>query len=633
MLRATSFAASHLLALAGLAVVFWATGLLVARATGLQRRSDTTGLLPVTIGITVWIYALFLLGTVGLLRAWVVASGVAFVLAAAGWYLLLTGSVLPNPFSTPASTARVATRAQLVLFAAPAVVLIAVLVQSLGPAPGWDAGAYHLAVPKHWIQHGGFIRIPYNVFSNWPLNVELLFALALLVQDHVLAKLVHFMFLVLLAIALYRFTARHASATAGAAAVAFLLANPTLVSEARLAYIDVAFAYFAFIAFVYLIDYIDTGSRSALVLSAICCGVAAGAKLSGLFVAISLLPVLWANAGPNIRSRWRRAAIDTLVLGGITMVLALPWYLKSYFYTGNPIYPMLFGVFGGIEWTRDLHDRFVAWQWSIGEGRHTLDYLLLPIRVIGGSSGLQGTVTSAWFVLLPMSIGACLLSATARRCLGVAGVYFVLWALTPQNVRYLIPILPHCAAAAAKGLAVTVSRAERWPSLQSSGGVRIARLVALLLLVVGPQLWLLYVSRATLRGGGSDLRTLQRTAGTVPLTVLPRAYRFVNGRLPPDSRLMLLNTNQGFFLKREYVSDSFFQASQMNALLLENPSTHGVRAVMDRLNVTHVLLWSRGWGIPYPQALWDFLGDASTARLVHRSNDADGYTYYVFELL
>lgn len=53
---------------------------------------------------------------------------------------------------------------------------------------------------------------------------------------------------------------------------------------------------------------------------------------------------------------------------------------------------------------------------------------------------------------------------------------------------------------------------------------------------------------------------------------------------------MLLNTNQGFYLDREFVADSFFEASQLSELFWKNPTISGIEPVFHTLGITHVLV-------------------------------------------
>ncbi|MEW5807303.1 MAG: hypothetical protein AB1756_08170 [Acidobacteriota bacterium] len=73
--------------------------------------------------------------------------------------------------------------------------------------------------------------------------------------------------------------------------------------------------------------------------------------------------------------------------------------------------------------------------------------------------------------------------------------------------------------------------------------------------------------------------------------------------------MMLLNINYGFFLERDYIADSFFEASQMNALLHESGLEKGMKEMLKRMGITHILYSTRDWGIEYPSYLQEFLKD------------------------
>ena len=68
----------------------------------------------------------------------------------------------------------------------------------------------HLTLPRIWLAHGGFFPMPFNVYAHWPSYVQMLYGLGLAVEDYVLGKLLHLMFLGLLTVAVYRFAARAA---------------------------------------------------------------------------------------------------------------------------------------------------------------------------------------------------------------------------------------------------------------------------------------------------------------------------------------------------------------------------------------------------------------------------------------
>jgi hypothetical protein len=132
------------------------------------------------------------------------------------------------------------------------------------------------------------------------------------------------------------------------------------------------------------------------------------------------------------------------------------------------------------------------------------------------------------------------------------------------------------------------------------------------------------VQHAT-RLGGMYLRASNEL---VERAVQP-TYRLLNEKLPADAKLLLLNTNQGFFLEREYVADSFFEASQLSAWLSTARSKEDVANLLHERGITHILFENRDWGIPWPPVFVSFLEDPSFARLLHRSPEG---RFRVFEV-
>ena len=297
----------------------------------------------------------------------------------------------------------------ILLLVVAAVALAALWAQALRPIVAWDADVYHLTIPRLYLEHGGFRRIPFNVYSNWPLGVQLLYALAMVVKDYVLATALHFGFGVVLIAVVGMAAARATTPLWGTIAAASLLLHPVFLFEIRVAYVDVACAFFLFAAFLALHRALDDAGeeRRWLVLSGIACGVLAAAKLNGFFGALCIATVY-------LVSRLRggtppRALVKPLLaFAAPVIVLVSPWVAKSLLLTGNPVYPLLFDVFGGPEWSSALGAAHRSWQRAIGMGRSPLDLVLLPVRVLFlGAEGYEhfdGRLHPLLGVLLPIAL-------------------------------------------------------------------------------------------------------------------------------------------------------------------------------------------------------------------------------------
>ena len=104
--------------------------------------------------------------------------------------------------------------------------------------------------------------------------------------------------------------------------------------------------------------------------------------------------------------------------------------------------------------------------------------------------------------------------------------------------------------------------------------------------------------------------------------VVHPVYRFINETLPEEARLLMINTNHGFFCHREYVADSFFEASQTRQLVKGCATKLEVGEVLRAQGLTHILIENRDLGIPYPTAFREFLSaPEGLAEQVYRSQD------------
>lgn len=502
--------------------------------------------------------------------------------------------------------------------------LLSLWLQVQWPQVGWDANVYHLTVPRLYLDHGGFHRIPFNVYSNWPLNTQMLYALALAARDHVLAKSVHFAFGVAVLVLIHRVVKANGRSWAGWLAALLFLFNPVVLDEFRHAYVDLAFALFLLLAFVMMqqgLEGRDDRDRQ-LVLAGVFAGVAAGIKPTGVLgvscLVLVFLVVLIRQKGP-----WRENCKDLARILVPTAVLLTPWLIKSWILTGNPIYPFLYGLFGGPEWSAELSDQLGRWQRGMGMGRSWLDSLLLPFRVIlSGGPGydhFDGKISPLWLVIVPFSAAVARRDPWVARSLGFAGLYFVVWALTSQQMRFLIPILPFLAIAAGIAAYETSRGLKSTFALLSRSAV-IATSIAMVVL------------------GGQDLWSPTRmmvpryldTGSALVEEVVHPVFQYINEDLPAEARLLFLNTNHGFFCERDFVADSFFEASQINDLLQAQDGKAGIQAALGARRISHILVENRDRSVPWPPALYEYLNDPGLARRTYRSPDR---VYDVFEVL
>jgi hypothetical protein len=323
----------------------------------------------------------------------------------------------------------------------------------------WDAAAYHLALPKRYLEAGGFTQVPISVYAVWPHAIQLLYAPALWLRDSPLASALHTAFGVLALWAAQLGARASGFRRAGWFAAPLALANPVLLFELGEAYVDLALAFFFCAGAIFAARALRSRvpDPGALALAGVCGGACAAAKINGVLLALALALALVPRAIALLRARETRALARSALCYAIPVAASwLPWLARSAWLTGDPFHPLLYAQLGGPDWSAELAQRFAAWQQQTGFGRGLSDYLLLPLRVlVAGGPEYQrfgGRLGAHWLVYIPLAVALARRDPLARFTLAASGCYFALWALGSQQTRFLIPMLP--ALALATGIAL-----------------------------------------------------------------------------------------------------------------------------------------------------------------------------------
>lgn len=609
--EALTYLLQHSVALGLLAAILWLPGDSLERS-GLGAGPQLRPLARLTLGLGFWIVCLFLLASSGWLRPSSLWAVVALVVLWAVALRLRSGS---GSGHFPA-VARPGLPTVLLL-----VVLAALLAPffflAMSPPVAWDASAYHLRVAELFAQRGGFREVPFNVYSYWPLNIQLLFAMAMVLHHYVLAKLLHFAFGAATLYALYLGGRTFHQRTSGLLAMGFFVANGVVAFELRVAYVDLAYAFFFLAGFLFLVAAREQQNGQALWLAGVACGLAAGVKVTGIIGAavvgaLYLPPLLKALRQRRAGPVWR-----PFLIRFVAPVLALwiPWILRTAWLTGNPFYPFFHDRLGGPDWSSHLTSSFQAWQSSIGMGREPIDYLLLPLRVIlAGGEGyhrFDGELAAFWIALLPLTLWAARKNKLVRYCLSTAGLFSVFWAASSQQTRFLIPALSVLALAG--GVAVVELSGRLSTAAWRRTGVALAALTSIGFLALG--------QGRVIQAGYRTLGVYLQAEGDLADSARHPVYRFINRSLPEDATVLFINTNQAFFCDREVIADSFFEASQIADWLAPAEDSGHLRRLLSERGVSHVLVENRPRGAVYPPTLGVLLRDPQAVRPIYRSDD------------
>jgi len=549
------------------------------------------------IGLGLLALAIFVLGLV-VVNRWV--FGALFVLAA----FLLRADLRAVGREARALHLPISSRFERALAAFVALALVLGGLVALTPPIAWDAQTYHLVIPKIALEQGRITAPPDIVYFNFPSLGEMLFLAAMLLKGDIAAQVVHFVFFVLTLGAVFAFALRDFNARVAWLACAILVAVPSLLSVSMWAYVDAMLAFYAFASFYVLRIAYERQETRWFALAGAFAGLAMGIKYTAVIIPIALL-VAWLARNLVERKSFLPPA-SCLPLAAYCLLLtafAAPWYLRNWFFTGNPFYPF---VFGGKYW-----DAFRAeWFSRFGTGllNDPLQLVLAPwhatIYGVEGALGFEATIGPLLLMLVPLWMfrgqeaggrGQDDLRNTHYALYDLALFSFLLylfWLLGVaqskllMQTRLLFPAFPAFALLAA--LAYERLSAFDLPHFSLQRFTRLVMWLVLGLTALGYAIG--FASSGTLAylvGAESREAYLARHLGAYGA-----ALRFINTALPRDARIVFLWEPRSYYAARATQPDAILDA--WTHLRWQYHDSVTIAAEWRARGYTHVLLHRAG---------------------------------------
>jgi len=536
------------LAFLGLVAGAWACGRWILRRFGLEGFGPASEIaLAAGLGLAVFSYVVFLLNAVHaatpttLAAAWLVWTGAGV----AGFIRLPKPKFLFSAMSPWAW----------LLLAGLAVQALLNVVPALTPAVDWDGVAYHLALPKLYLQAGGFVFRP-DIFHNlFPQFTEMLFQPALLLPYGIAAKIVHAGFGVLAALAVYAAVRESkAGRLTGLLAAAFFYGQYLVHVESGTAFIDLASAAYTGLALLAFTAGFAGKREKLFLLGFLFLGVSAATKWHGLIVAglAWLLAMGWLAADRTLA--WPQKIRRMMLAGVCVMLPVAPYLARAWLMGGNPFWPLGYAIFGGREWDAEIATRvssFVRQFAGMAPGWEGFLRLPYDLLVHGERFGVGGPQLRFPLMGAALAIAGVGFLGWKKKdgpqlpfrvwTAAMAGLAFVaVWFHSSPQVRFGLALFP--AVAWAAGLAVN----RLW---QAGRGGRMAALAAAFLVLA--------VRPAVHRDTPYHLQTLwgQVTPAGFITRYLPHypACAYLNQHAAGDDTILLFGENRGFFLDNPYL--------------------------------------------------------------------------------
>ncbi len=237
---------------------------------------------------------------------------------------------------------------------------------------------------------------------------------------------------------------------------------------------------------------------------------------------------------------WQGPVLRTGLIFSAGVMLAIgPWLLKNLVETGNPVYPLLYGVFGGVDWSPELNAK---WKHGHSPDHHRLDDLAIKLMDV--------TLKSDWLSPLLFGLAPLALLTVRRRLVGqlwlyVAFLFFTWWVLTHRIDRFWVPLIPVVSLLAGKGATWTTQFVWRILITVFASGAMLFNFAFITTSLCGYNAYLLDLNRAA-----------EQTARiTAPEVVM------LNSSLPAGSRVLCVGEAELFDARFPYIYNTVFDVS------------------------------------------------------------------------
>ena len=458
---------------------------------------------------------------------------------------------------------------------------------ALAPAFATDALVYHLAVPKAYLEAGGIINLPNNIYSFFPQQIEMIYLLALAVGSDSLAQLTGLGIVFILLLSLWQYYRQKGSTVYAWLVPLIFISTPTFFSVSSSAYVDLQATTYVFLAFYAWENGCTRNQPGWYFLMALFAGAAVATKLTTVII----LPLALLGLAIHGRSHKRTGQVagQCLILVSGSLMLILPWLAKNYYFTGNPFAPFFMTFFGGetgMNWDiARSHQQFQYYSF-FGMGHGILDFLLLPTNLTFFSQPhslkFDGQIGFLYLLLLP-----ALLTLT-RKSLPMVTVFLVLlvfWFIQTQYIRLLAPAFAFLSVLLVTGLEQGLKKHAT--SFGKNEKVFLSVILSLGLFFnvsIIMKEWIRINPLSYLLNKENRDQFLTRQVSAYPLYLAANHMTEQN-----DKVLLVYMRNLGYLMDRPFHSDTFFEAHTLKEIIDEGVYARDIINKLKSMGITHIL--------------------------------------------
>lgn len=462
------------------------------------------------------------------------------------------------------------------------------LTRAWAPPVDYDSLEYHVAAPAAYVMDGRVHFLEHNVYASFPQNVEMWHYLGMRLTGDIdrgvtVGQLLSALTGFLAALAVYAALRKLADRTTGLLGASAFYTWAGVTYYSGMPYVELPLIFYGILAILALVRGLTAKGRSAessgwVVLAGMAAGFGMGVKYTAAL--LIFIPILaWIGiAGRRRRERAADLARRAAVFVAVAVVCFSPWLIRNAVNTGNPVYPLLYGVLDGRHWSAEQNA-----CWTHEHSAHEF----------GAASFLREAQDVLFFaeekasMLLVVFIPACLLLRRKRQraALGLAltwaGLFLLYYIFTQRNSRFLDVGVPILALLSGLGVRAVL----RYPGRNALAAVFVV------LLLLGP---------SRLRSYRLAEWSLGQALGEPPAKFFEEAsdgpfgpwanMQQINDveRFPPPMRVLFLGEARAFYCRRPHVAPTVFNTHPLEQVVNAAESAEAIREGLKRRGITHL---------------------------------------------
>ncbi|GAW29468.1 glycosyltransferase family 39 protein [Carboxydocella sp. ULO1] len=453
----------------------------------------------------------------------------------------------------------------------------------LYPPTAWDSISSHLAAAKIYANSHALVYTPYLRYPVFNQNTELLFSVMLLIADDIAAQSISWVANLLVVIGIYSFSSHFFNRGVGIISVTFWLSAPLVLRLASIGYVDINLTLFTvaacFSGFIFLKE-TDIGWAY---LSAVFFGFAVGTKYSALIVITLFILLLFSH---YLKVGGFREAIKLgFKYGMVGLIISLPWFLRNYFYSGNPFFPFFSKVFGlGKIWTKDDYNGQIQdLLYSHGLQKNIVNLLDIPheLSFHWDRFLIEAPFTPIFFFGLILFLSVPQKGKYILSIFLIWVSYLVIWFYSAQIPRYLLIIWPLACITFGWATDYWISKVFSRAKIKDIAAYLIS---AILLFNIS----LPYLQRELNNMGDLPVTSEDRDEYLSRLLPTYPAYKYLNSQ-EKSTIYALLDENMNYFYKGTFIGD-WFGPGRYSQILNSINSGQALYNTLKKLNVKYFVV-------------------------------------------